>query len=347
MKVLSSLPRLASVFVLVALLPACSNTQSNTNPAAGVAQTTPPPKGTALIFASTVYTLTPGAGRELFAVNADGSNLTRLTFCNNISNCDYAEASAAPDRVRVGARRASVDSNGDGRIDEADGTALVFLDLQRGVEAALVPASRRVSGVDWAPSTGTFFIYSALPAGGGNEDLFTIDYNGKNDRNLTCPLDASAQCDVTVRESRPRLDSRESAAVFQRVDAAGVSSIAILLSSSNQPAVTAGPDDADPVFSPDVTRVAFRRLTDAKANDGRGSWDIVTVAADGTGTQVIASGSAFRGAPDWGANGLCWAESDALSQRLVVTGPDGSGARTIVTQAASVALSNPRWLKAE
>ena len=86
-------------------------------------------------------------------MNADGSNLTRLTFCNNNGACDYAEASAAPDRIRVGARRASVDNNGDGLINEADGMALVFLDLQRGVEALLVPASRRVTGVDWAPAT--------------------------------------------------------------------------------------------------------------------------------------------------------------------------------------------------
>ena len=250
MKVLPSLPRLAPVYLLVALLPACSNTRDNVNPFAGAAQTVPPPQGTALIFASTVYTLTPGAGRELFAVNADGSNLTRLTFCNNSSACDYAEASAAPDRVRVGARRASVDNNGDGRIDEADGTALVFLDLSRGVEAALVPASRRVSGVDWAPSAGTFLIYSALPAGGGSEDIFTIDYNGKNDRNLTCPSDPSAQCNAALRERRPRLNKAESAAVYQRVDAAGTSLTAIFLTSVNQPVVTAGPNDADPVFSP-------------------------------------------------------------------------------------------------
>lgn len=347
MKALASLSRLAPVFLLIALSLACNNSRDNANRFAGVAQTVPPPQGSALIFASTVYTLTPGAGRELFAVNADGSNLTRLTFCNSSSNCDYAEASPAPDRVRVGARRASVDNNGDGRIDDADGMALIFLDLRRGVEAALVPASRRVSGVDWASSTGTFLIYSALPAGGGNEDLFTIDYNGTNDRNLTCPSDPSAQCDVTVRERRPRLDPREAAAVFQRVDGSGASLVAIFSSFNNQPALTAGPNDADPVFSPDVTRVAFRRLTDAKANDGLGSWDIVTAAVDGTATQVLASGPAFRGAPDWGANGLCWAESDSSGQRLVVTSPDGSGARTIVTQAASVALSNPRWLKAE
>ena len=221
MKALPSLPRLACALVLVALLPACNNNRDDTNPFADAAQTAPPPKGAALIFASSVYSLTAGAGRELFAVNADGSNLTRLTFCNNLSACDYAEASAAPDRVRVGARRASVDTNGDGRVDEADGMGLVFVNLERGVEALLVPASRRVTGVDWAPTSGTFFVYSALPAGGGAEDLFTIDFNGQNDRNLTCPSDPSAQCDVTVRERRPRLDASESAAAFQRLLATG------------------------------------------------------------------------------------------------------------------------------
>ena len=347
MKALRSLPRLASALLLAALLPACNNSRDNTNPFAGAAQAVPPPKGAALIFASTVYSLTPGAGREIFSVDADGSNLTRLTFCNNISYCDYAEAAPAPDRVRVGTRRASVDNNGDGRIDETDGMALVFVDLSRGVEALLVPASRRVTGVDWAPASGDFFIYSALPAGGGNEDLFTIDFNGQNDRNLTCPNDAAAQCIVAVREGRPRLDPSESAAAFQRVDTTGVSQIAVFASFGNQPALTTGPNDADPVFSPDAKRVAFRRLTDAKANDGLGSWDIVTVAADGTGTQVVASGPAFRGAPDWGANGLAWAEADALGQRLVIAGPDGASPRTIVTQGAGVALSNPRWLKPE
>ncbi len=347
MKASPLLRRLAPA-LLLATLPACNNNnRDDTNPFASSAQTTPPPKGAALIFASGLYTLTPGAPRELFAVNADGSNLTRLTFCNSTSLCDYAEASPAPDRERVGARRASVDNNGDGRIDESDGTALVFLDLRRGVEALLVPASRRVTGVDWAPSTGTFFVYSALPAGGGNEDLFTIDYNGQNDRNLTCPSDASAQCNVAMRERRPRLDTSESAAAFQRIDASGASLVALFGSFSNQPALTAGPNDADPVFSPDARRVAFRRQTDANAIEGFGSWDIVTVAIDGTGLQVVATGAAYRGAPDWGTNGLAWAEADSSGQRLVVTGPDGSGARTIVTQAAGVALSNPRWLKPE
>ena len=347
MKALPSLPRAFALLVVV-LLPGCNNSRDNSNPFAGAAQTVAPPKGSALIFASSIYSTTPGAGRELFAVDADGANLTRLTFCNNSAGiCDFAEAAPAADRVRVGARRASVDNNGDGLINETDGMGLVFMNLSRGVEAVLVPASRRVSGVDWAPSTSDFFVYSALPAGGGNEDLFTIDFNGQNDRNLTCPADPTTQCNVAVRERRPRLDSGESAAAFQRIDATGTSVIAIFASFGNQPALTTGPADADPVFAPDTRHVAFRRLTDAAANGGKGSWDIVTVAQDGTGAQVIASGPAYRGAPDWGVNGIAWAEADAAGQRLVVTGPDGSGARTIVTQPAGIPLDNPRWLKPE
>jgi len=339
--------RLVPALLLAGLLPGCNNnSRDDENPFAQNARTIPPPVGAALLFTSNLYALTPGAGREIFAVNADGSGLTRLSFCNDTGLCDYAEAGPAPDRERVGARLALVDTNGDSRVNELDGTALVFLDLRRGVEALLIPASRFVSGVDWAPETGDFFVYSALPGGGGSEDLFLVEYNGLNDRNLTCPSDAISQCVVGVRERRPRLDSLESVAAFQRVDAAGNSLIAIFSAVNNQPAITAGPNDFDPVFAPDSRRVAFRRLTDATANNGLGSWDILSVAVDGTGLQVVASGPAYRGAPDWKSSGLAWTEADAAGQRLVVANVDGSSPRTIVTVPASTVLTNPRWLKA-
>src|SRR5262249_12075840 len=155
------------------------------NPFAGAARTVPPPEGAALLFTSGVWSTSPGAPRELYSVSLDGSAVTQLTFCNDLVNgilCDSAEVSSAPDRLRVAVRRASVDSNGDGVVNEADGTALTFVDLKRGVEAVLVPASRRVSGVDWAPN-GDIIVYSSLPAGGGSEDLFRIDFNGQNDTN--------------------------------------------------------------------------------------------------------------------------------------------------------------------
>jgi len=344
---MKALARWASLLLLCAGLPACSNSRDNQNPFANAARTLPPSDRAVLLFTSNLYSVNGRAGRELYAVNADGAEVQRLSFCNDTSACDYAEASAAPDRERVGARRASVDTNGDGTVNEADGTALVFVDLRRGVEALLIPASRRVTGVDWAPASGDFFIYSALPGGGGNEDLFIVEYNGKNDRNLSCPADAATNCNVTVRERRPRLDSLESVATFQRVDAAGVSVVAIFANSASQPVLSAGPGDLDPVFSPDNRRVAFRRLTDAEANGGRGSYDILSVGIDGTGLSVLASGPAFRGSPDWGPAGLAWVEADDSGQRLVTTAADGSSARAIVTVPTTVALTNPRWLKAK
>jgi Tol biopolymer transport system component len=121
--------------------------------------------------------------------------------------------------------------------------------------------------------------------------------------------------------------------------------IALLANAATQVALTSGPNDADPVFSPDNRRVAFRRLTSASTNAGQGSWDIVSVAVDGTGLQTVASGPAFRGAPDWSASGLVWAEADETGTRLVVTAPDGSAPRAIMTLQPSVSLANPRWLQ--
>jgi Tol biopolymer transport system component len=338
--------RFACLLSLVGALPGCNNSRDNTNPFANAAQTVPPPASAAIVYTSSLWSLVPGDTREVYAVNADGSGVTRLTFCNNpdqLIQCDSAEASPAPDRVRMALRRASVDSNGDGQVTEADGTALVFDDLQRGVEALLVPASRIVTGVDWGPS-GSFIVYSGLPAGGGVQDLFRIDYNGQNDTDLTCPANTTG-CNFTIKETRPRIDSSESIAVFQYTDStSGHSQVALFQTSANQPLLTTGPSDADPAFSPDATHVVFRRLTDAAANGGRGSWNIVTIASDGTGLAVVISGPAYRGAPDWGPSGLTWAESDATGVRLMASAADGSNVRVLVTQAVGTQLTNPRWL---
>jgi hypothetical protein len=207
---MKALPRLWPAVLAASLLSGCGeNERDQTNPFASATATVPPPASAALLFTSSLYSLTAGSGREIYAADADGGRVTRLTFCNQAAICDYAEAAPAPDRDRVGARRVSVDTNGDGRIDEADGAALLFVDLGRGVEAGLVPASRRVSGVDWAPNTGDFFIYSALPGGGGNEDLFLVNYNGLEDRDLSCPQ--SRRVRVTRPSGRrPRLSTASS-----------------------------------------------------------------------------------------------------------------------------------------
>lgn len=333
---------------LAAALPACSTNPGN--PFADSIQTFAPRPEAALVFTSNSYTAQAGAPREIFAIEAGGGGLSRLTFCNvEARRCDTAEAAPAPDRLRVALLRASDDNDRDGRLTEADGQALLVSDLSRGVEGPLFPQSSRIGGIDWS-RVGEVLVYSAI-VDGGLEDLFRVDPNGQNNRNLTTTPD--------VRERRPRIDPSGSVAAYERIEADGKGGIIIFQSTASQIRVTfGGPgseplpgtpyvvgSDADPDYSPDGRFIVFRRLTGA-GNGGLGTWDIVTVRTDGSALAVVATGPLFRGAPDWGPLGIAFTEVDAATAAtdLVVVAPDGSDRRVLASAAAGSVISNPRWL---
>jgi hypothetical protein len=334
---------------LAAALGACSTEPGN--PFADAIQMVPPGPDAAIVFTSNSYAQGPGAPRELFAVEAGGGGLTRLTFCNvEPRRCDTAEAAPSSDRRRMAVLRVVDDTDGDGRLTEADGQSLLMSDLSRGVEGLLFPQSQEVSGVDWS-AVSEVLVYSAQGAD-GNDDLFRVDPNGQNNRNLTAS--------PAVRERRPRIDPTGSIAVYERIEADGKGQIFIFNSTQNQGRVTSGGpgtaalpgtlyvvgSDADPDFSPDGQSIVFRRLTDV-GTGARGSWDVLTVRTDGSGLEVVASGPAFRGAPDWGPEGIVFAEVDeaAGTSQLVVVQANGSGRRAIVSAPAAVEVSHPRWLQ--
>ena len=56
-------------------------------------------------------------------------------------------------------------------------------------------------------------------------------------------------------------------------------------------------DSASPAWSPDGSRLAFSKL------EADGSWQIATIAADGTDLQVLTSGSGVSEAPAWSPDG--------------------------------------------
>jgi hypothetical protein len=90
----------------------------------------------------------------------------------------------------------------------------------------------------------------------------------------------------------------------------------------------------------------FRRLTGV-GNNGLGTWDLLTTRTDGTGIRTVVTGNAFRGAPDWGPQGILFAEQDPATNQysLVVVQPDGSGRHVVLALPAGFILSYPRWLK--
>lgn len=319
------------------------------NPFVNPNATATPPPGAALLLTSNAYATRAGAPREVYAVNEDGSGLVRLTFCNAEGRaCENSEVSAGRDRTRVATRRIA-DANGDGSFTPADGVGVVFMDLGRGVEGILLPAATQVSGLDWSP-VDDIIVYSAN-SGGGLDDLFRMDSNGRNNSPLTNT--------PAVSERRPRIDPTGTIAAFERIDAGGKGAIWIFVNTRTLAPVTQGGatgeplagtpyrvgSDADPDFSPDAGSLVFRRLT-ALGNDGLGAWDLVKARVDGTELTVLAGGPLYRGAPDWGPRGIAFEEIDEAGRAsLVLVAPDGSNRRTLATTGAGLSLSHPRWLQ--
>lgn len=341
---------------LLAALAAGCNTEYE-NPFASTNPTVPPRAEADIVFASNGYRTQGGAPREIFSVEDGGAGLARLTFCNTEPRrCDSVEAAPAPDRKRMVVRRIADDTNRDGRLTAADGHGLLMVDLSRGVEGTLLPPTSQVTGIDWSPP-GTLIIYSAAGEG-GLEDLFLMEAGlGPDGKPVISRLTSSG----AVAERRPRFDPTGSRAVFERSDASARGQIVVFNSQSAlSPGAPAGAEalpgtpyfvgsDADPAYSPDGRAVVFRRLT-GTGNGGLGTWDILTVRidpfrADGSGLSRVATGPAFRGAPDWAPQGIVFNEIDlgAGTSRLMLLPSDSPAPRALVTMGAAFEINFPRF----
>lgn len=335
-----------SVVVTAAFVLGCGRTYDN--PFAGSQSTVPPSAAASIVFTSNAHNPRPAVGREVYAVEESGANATRLTFCGEEGAvCSTLEASFGSDRQRAVVRRVIVDSNSDGRLSGADGEGLFLVDFARSVEGVLVSGAR-ASSVDWSVISDVI-VYSGAGTG-AVEDIFRMDPNGQNNRNIS---DTAA-----IRERHPRVDPTGSIAVFERIDATAKGEIWIFFTTQAQTRITTGGEagpplplspyvvgsDADPDYSPDGRTVVFRRLR--ALGDGRlGQWDLMTVRTDGTGLATIVSGPAFRDAPDWGPRGIVFTETGADGRsEIVIVDPDGSNRRPVVSVAAGVDISSPRWL---
>lgn len=327
------------VVASIALAAACRSDSANpfTTP------TRAPSADAVLLFVSGSWAAEPGSPRELLALSADGSKLEQLTSCaQGDPACDFVQLAPSPDRNRLAAIRTTPEA-------AAGATTLYFLDLARGVEK-LIFQNRRIESVDYSPD-GSFILYTAVPAQTQttDEDLFYSSPDGTAEQNLTNT--------GGFRELAPRVDPFSSTAVYEGIDSSGVGRIYLFA----QTRLTTGPEggeplpdtpyvvgaDADPVFSPDGLSIAFRRLTGV-GNGGLGTWDVLTLRVDGQSTpKVLATGPVFRGAPDWGAKGILFVETDVAADRsdLVLSSADGTSRTVLRTEPAGYRMGSPRWLR--
>jgi Tol biopolymer transport system component len=334
--------RIGHLIALATLLaPACSNDEEN--PFAQFSLSRAPSEDAVLIYASGAWAEEPGRARELFAVNADGSEVQRLTTCAaEVEFCDFVSVAPSSNRDRVVAVRGS-------QVGDPDAAALYFMDLSRSVETIIAPAAR-VQDCDWA-----FDDSIVLYSNGDVEDLSFVQPTGDEDQSLTDTPE--------LRERSARLDLGVSTAVFEGLDETpGKSRIFRLFAPESEPITDGGPgsevlpgtpyvvgSDVSPVFSPNSQFVAFCRLT-GSGNGGLGTWDILTVPSDGSAEPelVVGGGDVFRGEPDWAFDGrIVFVETDMATgeSRLVVIQPDGTDRQVVHVEDAGFRMGSPRWLR--
>ena len=336
--------------LLCAVLPSCSPQYDN--PFENSNQTVPPPASASLVFASNTYATRSGGGLEVFASDASGAEVTRLTFCNTADRrCEYLEAIPGTNRSRQAVRRL-MDTDGDGRLTATDGESLRIIDLSRAVEGELVPGNAHVSGADWSP--GEEILYYSGVGTTAADDLYQITSNGQSNQNLTMT--------TALRERRPRFNLGGTALAFERIDADGKGVIWLATSLGLRALTTGAPgpagealagtpyvvgSDADPVFSPDGRIVLFRRLV-ATGNGGLGVWNFVTIRTDVTDAVAtpFITGTAFRGAADWNATGIVFVEvAPGSGPQLVFVDATGGARRVLMTAGTGFLIQYPHWLR--
>jgi len=342
------MPRGRSVVPLVvatAVLGACGN--DSNNPFDQLALSRPPSESAVILYVSGAWSDSPGAPRELFATNADGSEVEQLTFCTrNDPPCDFLNLSTSPIRERIVAVRTTATA-------EPGTAALYFMDLGRSVETILTD-QRRIGSADWSVG-GSLILFSAGDPT-GDESLFTIQPNGTNE-SLTI-------AEPNTRERSPRLEPSGITAIFESISSAGYGSVATLAAGAEgltSQLLTPGGDparplagtpyyvgsDADPAYSYDSRSIIFRRLT-STGNGGYGTWDLYVLGeTDVEPVPLITGVGVYLGAPYWGPGGITFVEIDAAANeaRLVVVQPDGSDRTVVHVEDAGYRMAAPRWLQ--
>jgi hypothetical protein len=283
---------------------------------------------------------------ELLSVGASALP-TRLTFC---TGCQALSASPSLDRSRIALRRVLADTNRDGRLDDGDRVSLLLVDLARQIEGPFLPEGWTNSSVDWAKD-GTFLVHTSSPDG-SPDDIYQIDSNSQNNQRILFTPNA--------RERGARINSSITRVVYERIEGlgAGKSEIWIFASTTNQTKITdsgivgellAGTlylvgSDAGPDYSPDGASVVFRRLT--STNVAGGAWDILVTTSTGGAPRVIASGPQFRSTPDWGKDGIVFAEQNPGTggTDVVVVDPATGARRVLQSFGSGFKAVGPRWI---
>lgn len=300
------------------------------------------PQDAAIIFWSVRYDAkrpdTPSLGpSELYVMNINGENVTRLTFTGGQ---DFEHAAVSFDRKKIVVNRYRKGGSGP--------TDLFVIDVEKKTEARLVPnfASAGGGGVDWGPDGMIYFC--GQPQAGKRSYVYKIRPDGTNLTQLTFadPSEPGYDSDASVSEDGSlvayvKVVAKTSGgrplpkAQIWVVNSNGTNERIVYDGGSEVGVDPSGPIGAmDPEISPDNKTVLFSQTNTAFKNFRTSlntAHDIYAINLDGTGLRRVTAPGPVSIIPDWHNNKILYTEYNEKDRYIGLTliNPDGTGGKRL------------------
>jgi Tol biopolymer transport system component len=320
---------------------------------------TPIPSDADIVYISRIHGKgkKPPAPAEVYVMNADGRNITRITYSNGKKSFNHV--SVSPDRKMLVAQMADKDTNGNGFLEEKDDQKLWVLDIANKVAWAITDGKVHVSGPEWSPD-GSRILVGADFERNKPTDIYTIKSDGTELTNLTNTPKAG-ETDVAwskdgsmITYVRADFKNRKNRVWIMNVDGSGQRQ----LTDGGQ--IRTGKlgrfltGDYDPEFSPDGKHVVFGRLLKTGVNKGVGIHNIFVVDVNGRNLKNLTNvNSAAEFVPGWSYDGkkiiFTVFDTERKYGGLMIINADGSRRQRLLTDIKGVELggSLPRWIPKE
>jgi Tol biopolymer transport system component len=218
---------------------------------------------------------------EIYAMNEDGKNVTRLTYTEEhhfISGMDRS-------RRFIVASRAERDTKRPSGLGDEDRRALWIIDLETMQERRLSDPSHHAEGDSFSPD-GQWIVFHMKLSGEGQSDIYKIRRDGTGLTRLTHTRRAIEGDPAWSRDGKEiafaYLDEKTARFVLKGMDSEGRSLRTIYDGGKGVKTPVFPPGNYDPSWSPDDQWLVFERaVASGGENWGSGIWHIFKVRRDG------------------------------------------------------------------
>lgn len=256
-----------------------------------------------------VFSSARDGNEEIYTMNPDGSNVTRLT--NNSANDQYPSWSADGTKIVF-------DSNRDGNFEiyvmDADGSNQTRLTNNSSLDA--IPA--------WSPFGNRILFYSNRD---GNDEIYVMNADGSSQTNLTNHSASDVQAAWSPDGTKIAFESnRGGSSQIYTMNANG-SSVTQRTSSG----LNGGAD-----WSPDGSQIAFHSNRD-------GNYEVYKMNADGTSQTRLTTNGAADDSPVWSPDGTQIAFRSVRDGNQEVYTMNADGTSQTNRTSNSAADTDPNW----